>query len=206
MGLLANSERGVWSLTEAGKTVRRDDLMPLHRKFVAESRSRRQGSGRTDPEPPAPERASDWRSDLLDELMGMAPDAFERLAQRLLREAGFISATVTGRTNPQWPRPNPRHCATDGCTQRPDSSAAAAHSASRSTATGPGQPCSPPPSNACTHCQHRRPEPSTRHFDRPRTPREPNPGDKPRLNPADAPRRSFLRTKINLATDLNNRG
>jgi restriction system protein len=28
----------------------------------------------------------------------MKPDAFERLAQRLLREAGFISATVTGRT------------------------------------------------------------------------------------------------------------
>jgi restriction system protein len=28
----------------------------------------------------------------------MPPDGFERLAQRLLREAGFISATVTGRT------------------------------------------------------------------------------------------------------------
>ena len=28
----------------------------------------------------------------------MKPDGFERLAQRLLREAGFISATVTGRT------------------------------------------------------------------------------------------------------------
>ena len=30
--------------------------------------------------------------------MSMKPDGFERLAQRLLREAGFISATVTGRT------------------------------------------------------------------------------------------------------------
>jgi len=28
----------------------------------------------------------------------MKPDGFERLAQRLLREAGFISATVTGRS------------------------------------------------------------------------------------------------------------
>jgi restriction system protein len=28
----------------------------------------------------------------------MKPDGFERLTQRLLREAGFISATVTGRT------------------------------------------------------------------------------------------------------------
>ena len=30
--------------------------------------------------------------------MAMKPDGFERLAQRLLREAGFISATVTGRS------------------------------------------------------------------------------------------------------------
>jgi len=30
--------------------------------------------------------------------MGMSPDAFERLARRLLREAGFDSATVTGRS------------------------------------------------------------------------------------------------------------
>src|SRR3954464_4280451 len=30
--------------------------------------------------------------------MAMKPDGFERLAQRLLREAGFIGATVTGRT------------------------------------------------------------------------------------------------------------
>jgi restriction system protein len=30
--------------------------------------------------------------------MAMAPNGFERLAQRLLREAGFVSATVTGRS------------------------------------------------------------------------------------------------------------
>jgi restriction system protein len=40
----------------------------------------------------------EWRDQLLDVLMAIAPDAFERLSQRLLREAGFISATVTGRT------------------------------------------------------------------------------------------------------------
>jgi restriction system protein len=31
-------------------------------------------------------------------LLGLTPDAFERLTQRLLREAGFINTTVTGRT------------------------------------------------------------------------------------------------------------
>jgi restriction system protein len=40
----------------------------------------------------------DWRDQLLDVLMSVQADAFERLSQRLLREAGFISATVTGRT------------------------------------------------------------------------------------------------------------
>ena len=40
----------------------------------------------------------DWKERLLDLLLRMTPDAFERLAQRLLREAGFVSANVTGRT------------------------------------------------------------------------------------------------------------
>ena len=39
-----------------------------------------------------------WQEQLLDVLMQVPPVAFERLTQRLLREAGFISATVTGRS------------------------------------------------------------------------------------------------------------
>ena len=39
----------------------------------------------------------DWKERLLDVLLAMPPDRFEHLAQRLLREAGFISVTVTGR-------------------------------------------------------------------------------------------------------------
>jgi restriction system protein len=42
--------------------------------------------------------AGDWKEALLEVLLGMPPDAFERLAQRLLREAGFTSAVVTGRS------------------------------------------------------------------------------------------------------------
>jgi len=40
----------------------------------------------------------DWKSDLLDRLLEMESDAFERLAQRLLREAGFRNVEVLGRT------------------------------------------------------------------------------------------------------------
>jgi restriction system protein len=39
-----------------------------------------------------------WKDKLLEILRGVRPDAFERLAQRLLREAGFIKVEVTGRS------------------------------------------------------------------------------------------------------------
>lgn len=41
---------------------------------------------------------ADWSSQLLARMMALKPDAFERLAQRLLREAGFRNVEVTGRS------------------------------------------------------------------------------------------------------------
>ena len=43
-------------------------------------------------------RPEDWKEQFLDALLELPPDAFERLAQRLLREAGFASVLVTGRS------------------------------------------------------------------------------------------------------------
>lgn len=54
------------------------------------------GEGRSAQPGQATTRRQDWREELLEVLMSVPPDAFERLSQRLLREAGFISATVTG--------------------------------------------------------------------------------------------------------------
>src|SRR5207244_5829535 len=39
-----------------------------------------------------------WQDKLLDVLQAMAPPSFERLCQRLLRECGFTSVNVTGKT------------------------------------------------------------------------------------------------------------
>jgi restriction system protein len=39
-----------------------------------------------------------WKDELLAVVRGLSPDAFERLAQRLLREAGFLKVEVTGRS------------------------------------------------------------------------------------------------------------
>lgn len=103
MGLLTNSKRGVWSVTETGQTVTEDDIGPLHTKFVASLRKKsKKKSPRTDVaqdlEQVEAEAEADWKDELLETLLKMSPTAFERLAQRLLRESGFSSATVTGRS------------------------------------------------------------------------------------------------------------
>jgi len=39
-----------------------------------------------------------WQDELLSTLQGTAPDAFERLAQRILRESGFVTVEVKGKS------------------------------------------------------------------------------------------------------------
>ena len=46
----------------------------------------------------SPEGEEDWKSSLLAVVGAMTPDAFERLSQRLLREAGFRKVEVRGKS------------------------------------------------------------------------------------------------------------
>jgi restriction system protein len=107
MGLLDNSARGVWTLTDRGRDPHLDEdaVLKLHAEHVVEARAtrrarRRAGRDRAPAEvgAAAPDQARDWKEELLDVLLAMPPAGFERLARRLLREAGFISATVMGRS------------------------------------------------------------------------------------------------------------
>lgn len=50
------------------------------------------------PDDESDEPVVDWKSELLKAVMGMSPDGFERLASRLLREAGFTELKVTGKS------------------------------------------------------------------------------------------------------------
>lgn len=99
-GLTDNSQRGVWSLTDAGRSVAEDEIEPLRQAYIARMREQRKANATTNRSESGESEPDEmgWRERLLDSLMKMAPNAFERLAQRLLREAGFISATVTGRS------------------------------------------------------------------------------------------------------------
>lgn len=117
MGLVTNSARGVWAVTELGRATPEADLEVLRREASATRRAQRRTpamAGAQDQVPGTVEEdetigdpgeeaeqggnAGDWRDVLLEQLLALAPDAFERLAQRLLREAGFLRATVTGRS------------------------------------------------------------------------------------------------------------
>lgn len=98
-GLLVNSARGVWALTDAGEKVtdealeRVPALVRAERNQPATPRtSGRLGTKEPEAEPP------DWRETLLQTVQTITPDAFERLSQRLLREAGFVKVEVTGKT------------------------------------------------------------------------------------------------------------
>lgn len=89
--------KGMWILTEKGAAVSEPDLSAV----LQESRSRNAlkpdemtvAAG----DPPDSGVGAAWRNRLLEVLMTMPPPAFERLAQRLLREAGFVKVEVTGK-------------------------------------------------------------------------------------------------------------
>jgi restriction system protein len=107
VGAIDNSSRGVWSITKEGEILTDAEvrLVPTRvRKQIADDRrTRGSGDATSDPDDIAPEEqleASDafWKDKLLHLLRNLRPDAFERLAQRILREAGFIKVEVTGRS------------------------------------------------------------------------------------------------------------
>lgn len=104
-GLVTNSTRGVWALTPRGHEIGTVDPQAVNRFVREQSVRERRGQTdssevderRTEPEADEEETAS-WRETLMTTLLEMAPDAFERLCQRLLRESGFIQVEVTGRS------------------------------------------------------------------------------------------------------------
>lgn len=101
-GLLDTSQRGVWTMTEKGKTVQTVDPAEVDRFVRNQGRSRRQRRN-TNGQPPDvadPEAVLEqtWRDELQATLLDLPPDTFERLCQRLLRESGFVEVRVTGQS------------------------------------------------------------------------------------------------------------
>jgi restriction system protein len=92
-----NSSRGVWAITPLGSRLSPDEIRERVRELQRQQAMRRRPSI-------TPERDDnesdelDWQDQLLRRLVSLTPEGFERLAQRLLREAGFVNVDVLGRS------------------------------------------------------------------------------------------------------------
>jgi restriction system protein len=110
-GYIDSSKRGVWNLTKKGLSASLShqdassifrEVLDIYRESQAAKR-KEPGLDDTDDGEAVSEESptlmpTDHRSRLMEILMSLPPDGFERLSQRLLRESGFQQVNVTGRT------------------------------------------------------------------------------------------------------------
>jgi len=93
-GLLENSSRGIWALTPDGLKASTVEKERVKRTVSAMERAEPVHGGGSEKATNEPS----WEDDLLEVVKAMAPAAFERLCQRLLRESGFTQVEVMGRS------------------------------------------------------------------------------------------------------------
>jgi restriction system protein len=103
---LDSSKRGVWALTEKGlnANLTEKEVLKLFKGVQAEFGSKdekptKKPKEEIEEEPPLPViEKVDSRTILMNILQKLPSEGFERLCQRLLREAGFQKVIVTGKT------------------------------------------------------------------------------------------------------------
>ncbi|MFO6448083.1 restriction endonuclease [Erythrobacter sp. NE805] len=108
-GAVKNSARGVWALTDQGQALQTIqetqaiyDQVGLEEREKARQKRLAQKNAAPlieEPDNEGPDDGEDWKRKLLSVLGAMHPSAFERLSQRLLREAGFTKVEVRGKSN-----------------------------------------------------------------------------------------------------------
>lgn len=110
-GALENSARGVWTLTPKGEKITdfgqteeiREQVNAEERERARLKRLQDKSDNKIDDlnKILIEDGASDqtlWDDELITILLEITPDGFERLAQRLLREAGFVKVEVRGKS------------------------------------------------------------------------------------------------------------
>jgi restriction system protein len=98
-GVLENSTRGVWALTPKGREAARVDEKEVVKNVKEQlALEKEQAPEEEEGEGEAIAAPASWRDALMELLLALKPDQFERLVQRLLRESGFTQVEVTGRS------------------------------------------------------------------------------------------------------------
>ena len=96
-GAIENSKHRIWSLTTKGAKMLKENTIDA--KEICNFTARKQGGAKTTPESDlVVTESTNWREQITDILQHLDPYAFERLAQRLLRECGFSDVIVTKRS------------------------------------------------------------------------------------------------------------
>jgi restriction system protein len=98
-GYIDRSRRGVWALTEKGRTAGTlsDEQVRALLPEIQRKTKRPAEPGGELADGDEPEEAG-YKRQLLDLFRSLPPAGFERLCQRLLRESDFEHVTVTGRS------------------------------------------------------------------------------------------------------------
>ncbi|MCB0168467.1 MAG: restriction endonuclease [Anaerolineae bacterium] len=97
-GVLENSSRGVWAITPKGRQLDQVNSRVVRRFVQNQKKKVKPAVLEEDELVDEADVEVSWRDELLATLLKMAPSAFERLVQRLLRESGFIQVEVTGKS------------------------------------------------------------------------------------------------------------
>ena len=93
-GAIENSKQGVWRLTAKGaKMMKAGSIDPKEIKKTLTTKKKKEKGKDSDNEEQQEKR--DWREQISEILHNLDPYAFEKLAQRLLRECGFSDVEVT---------------------------------------------------------------------------------------------------------------
>jgi restriction system protein len=101
-----NSQRAVWTITAHGLSLTQADMAAIPTGGHAQPGVLRPTGGTAQREAVESDEDSiefadaevPWQGKLLEVLVSLDPAQFERLSQRILREQGFVSVTVTGRS------------------------------------------------------------------------------------------------------------
>lgn len=100
-GLLDNSARGIWVLTKSDLNIDQidsDQIVKTVREQHKQTEQKNKKEANEEVEITEKIEETNWKEQLLNVLFDIPPEAFERLAQRLLRESGFIQVEVIGKT------------------------------------------------------------------------------------------------------------
>lgn len=109
IGYIENSKRGVWSITQLGKSIENIndiDLIDKVRRIKVKNKKNNNEQNMQLETTTLSQIIEDtyvndeynWEDEILDIIKSIEPYKFEKLCQRLLRELGFVNVEVTKRT------------------------------------------------------------------------------------------------------------